>query len=55
MEYLGEILEDENGELMLTLPVHLMNQMGWDFGTELEWIVDDGKVILREAEGKDDV
>lgn len=55
MEYQGEILEDEDGELMLTLPVHLMNQMGWDFGTELEWIVDDGRVILREAQGTDEV
>jgi hypothetical protein len=48
----SKVLEDENGELLIEIPDVLMNQMGWDFGTELEWIVEDGKVLLKEA--KDD-
>lgn len=31
------VQEDEDGELFITLPTELLNQMGWDFGDEIEW------------------
>ena len=27
--------EDENGDLILPIPVDILNQMGWDVGDEL--------------------
>lgn len=30
--------QDENGELILPLPVDLLSQMGWSEGTDLFWI-----------------
>ena len=30
--------EDENGDLILPLPEHLLSQLGWTEGTQLEWI-----------------
>lgn len=48
--YLGEVVEDEDGELAIQLPVEMLNQMGWDEGTLLEWIVEEeGKsYMLKE-------
>jgi hypothetical protein len=43
------IKEDEHGELYIDLPDSLMEEMGWDIGTELVWTVyDDGKIGLRK-------
>jgi len=33
----ADIGEDSNGELVVNLPVEILNQMGWDAGTELIW------------------
>ena len=30
--------QDENGELILPLPVDLLSQMGWSEGTDLFWV-----------------
>lgn len=48
--YVGEVVEDEDGELAIQLPIDMLNQMGWDEGTLLEWIVEEeGKsYILKE-------
>ena len=49
--YIGNVVEDENGELLLEFPVALLNQMGWDEGTMLEWMIDEEEqIILKEAE-----
>ena len=48
--YVGEVVEDEDGELAIQLPINMLNQMGWDEGTLLEWIVEEeGKsYMLKE-------
>lgn len=54
-KYIGNVVEDENGELLLEFPVELLNQMGWDEGTLLEWMIDEEQnVILKEPDnGRD--
>lgn len=43
------IQEDENGELYIELPQDLLDEMGWDYSTDLTWTVnDDGTIGLRE-------
>lgn len=36
------VKEDENGELYIVLPDGVLNQMGWDTDTLLEWHQGDG-------------
>ena len=48
--YIGNVVEDEDGELLLEFPIDLLNQMGWDEGTLLEWIIEEEQVMLKEAE-----
>ena len=49
--YIGNVVEDENGELLLEFPVDMLSQMGWDEGTLLEWMIDEEeRVYLKEAE-----
>lgn len=49
--YIGEVVEDDNGELCVELPVEMLQQMGWDEGTLLEWLTDEeNNVILKEKE-----
>lgn len=48
--YIGEVVEGEDGELAIQLPVELINQMGWDEGTLLEWMMEEETVILKEQE-----
>ena len=48
--YIGKVVEDEEGELMLEFPVEMLSQMGWDEGTLLEWMIDEEEnIILKEA------
>jgi hypothetical protein len=43
------IQEDENGELYIELPQDLLDEMGWDYSTDLIWTVnDDGTIALRK-------
>lgn len=39
--YISEVIKDEDGELVLEFPVELLNQMGWDETTLLEWMIDE--------------
>lgn len=49
--YIGNVIEDEDGEMLLEFPIELLKQMGWDEGTLLEWLIDEEEtVILKEAE-----
>ena len=49
--YVGQVIENENGELLLEFPVELLNQMGWHEDTILEWLTDEeDSVILKEKE-----
>ena len=52
-KYIGEVVEDaETGELVIELPVDMLNQMGWDEGTLLEWMIDEetSNVVLKEKQ-----
>lgn len=49
--YIGQVVEDENGELLLEFPVELLKQMGWDEGTLLDWMIDEERnIVLKEKE-----
>ena len=46
-----EVKTNEKGELFIEFPEKLLNQMGWDEGTLLDWMIDEEeKIILKEAE-----
>lgn len=48
--YTSEVVEDEEtGELLIEIPAQIMNQMGWDYGTDLEWISEKGAIYLKES------
>ena len=36
--YIGEIVQDEKGDLILTFPPELLNELDWAIGDVLEWI-----------------
>jgi len=42
--------EDENGDLMLPIPDVIMDELGWDDGDLLEWIVEGDQIVLRKVE-----
>lgn len=49
--YIGEVVEDDDGELCVELPVEMLRQMGWDEGTLLEWLTDEeNNVTIRESQ-----
>ena len=50
-----QLEEDEKtGELILPIPVDLLNQMGWAEGPELWWdITPDGEIIIKEHTKED--
>jgi hypothetical protein len=52
LSYVGEVVENDDGETCVELPVDMLNQMGWDEGTLLEWLLteDDRTVILKESD-----
>jgi hypothetical protein len=48
--YISEVKQDIDNELYIELPEQLINELGWNLETELEWIIDEGRVILRKKE-----
>lgn len=49
-KFIGEIAEDENGDLVLVFPEGLLEQLGWKPGDVIDWEVDDyGRVTARKA------
>lgn len=50
--YVSEVIENEDGELVLEFPVELLSQMGWDEHTLLEWMVDEEteRVYIKESD-----
>jgi|11_taG_2_1085331.scaffolds.fasta_scaffold19356_3 hypothetical protein len=47
--YTSHVIETEDGELAIELPVEMLNQMGWVEETVLEWLIEPEKVIIKEA------
>jgi hypothetical protein len=46
--YIAEVIEDDDGELVLELPVQVIDQMGWDEHTLLQWVIEEENVYLTE-------
>ena len=46
--YIGNVVE-EDGELLVTFPVELLSQMGWDEGTLVEWLIQEDRVVIKEV------
>jgi bifunctional DNA-binding transcriptional regulator/antitoxin component of YhaV-PrlF toxin-antitoxin module len=43
------IEEDEHGELYFTIPDEILKDLGWDVGTQVEYIEDGDELILRRV------
>ena len=49
-QFIVELQQDvASGELILTVPEAILNDMGWYEGTQLEWIPDGDEYILLDA------
>ena len=46
--YTSEVFETEDGELAFEFSEELLNQMGWSEDTEIEWLLADDRIIMRE-------
>ena len=43
--------EDDFGDLIITLPAEVVNDLGWYEGMDLEWSEEiDGSVVLKKCE-----
>ena len=53
--YISEVFEDlVTGELLVTIPEQILNDMDWYEGTEIEWTLDGGSAVLTEHETSND-
>jgi hypothetical protein len=49
--YVSEIIEDlVTGELLVTIPEQILNEMNWYEGAVLKWTLDDNCALLQEHE-----
>lgn len=48
--HIVEIKQDIDNELYIEIPEELIEQLGWSVETELEWIMENGRVILKKKE-----
>ena len=53
--YISEIKQDIDNEMYIELPEELINELGWNLETELEWIIEEGKVYLKKKEEQKEV
>ena len=44
-----EVLEDDNGELMLNFPDELIEEMGWREGDLLDWRLKGNSIVLSKV------
>tara|TARA_A100001201_G_scaffold72908_2_gene66391 strand:+ start:429 stop:593 length:165 start_codon:yes stop_codon:yes gene_type:complete len=44
--------EDDFGDIILTIPYEVCEELGWDIGTELDYEIEDGSFVLREAKNE---
>lgn len=50
MTRIVEVKQDIDNEQYIELPEELIDELGWNSETELEWIIEEGRVILRKKE-----
>ncbi len=49
--YIVELEENiSTGELMVSVPEAILNSMGWYEGTQLEWVLENDELLLKEAD-----
>ena len=48
--HIVEVKQDIDDELYIEIPEELINELGWNLETELEWVIEDGRVILKKKE-----
>jgi hypothetical protein len=41
--------EDDFGDLILTIPYEVCEELGWDIGTELDYEIEDDSFTLKKA------
>lgn len=49
MNYIVEVQEDDNGNLFITLPDELVDELGWQEGDVLDWDLRGNGVILTKV------
>ena len=49
MSYILEVQEDENGELYITFPDEIIEELGWQEGDVLNWDVRGEGIILSKV------
>lgn len=49
MSYILEIQEDENGDLFLTFPDEIIEELGWEEGDILNWDVKGDGIVLSKV------
>jgi antitoxin component of MazEF toxin-antitoxin module len=48
--HIVEIKQDIDNELYIEIPEQMVNELGWNRETELEWVIEDNKIILKEKQ-----
>jgi nitrogen regulatory protein PII len=49
-------VEEEDGELLLNLPDEMLEEMGWEVGTTIEWIdIGDGRWMIRRVDDEKNI
>jgi len=48
MSYFLEVQEDENGDLFISFPDEVIEELGWEEGDILEWKLKGGGIVLSK-------
>ena len=48
MSYILEVQEDENGDLFITFPDEVIEELGWEEGDILEWNLKGDGIVLSK-------
>lgn len=49
-------VEEEGEELLLNLPDEMLEEMGWEVGTTIEWIdIGDGRWMIRRVDDEENI
>lgn len=44
------VKENDQGELYIDIPQEILSHLNWDESTLLEWVMEDGKFILKRIQ-----
>ena len=50
MTYTILVQQDLDGELYIELPPELLEQLKWTENTNLVWVIEDDKILLRKSD-----